>query len=103
MKCSKLVLKKKSSYGYKVYVNAASAKKAGAKACGGNIRAVSVEEGHWASSNGWNGEGRYVSRFEGVNLACEKCGDVVKSFSIDDLEQMVEKEHEQSFAQMYHR
>lgn len=92
-KCDKLVRKLKTQSGYKVYASAVAAKKAGAKVCGGEIRADAQYESHWASSNGWNGEGRSVSSFDGIDFVCVKCRDVVKHYSIDDLEQLVTKDN----------
>ena len=90
-KCDKLVLKKKAGYGYKVYVSKLAAKRAGAKVCGGEIVVSDSVDSHWASSNGWNGEGRYVSHFNGFDVMCNKCGDVKNYYDSDDLERLVAK------------
>lgn len=93
-KCSKLILKKKDGLGYKVYASAAAAKKAGAKKCGGLVRASTRYDDYFPYSNGMNGEARYVSNVDGIDLLCGKCGSVDKHYSMDDLERLVDREND---------
>ena len=88
-KCDKLVLKKKSGWGYKIYAREDSAKRAGARTCGGSLHLERQYVAHLhviADVSVSMGEDFYGS----YEVKCSKCGHVHEVIGSETVEELVE-------------